>query len=192
MSISSQTSRKVWSAQVLTEVMLLDFRWSNWNSVQDPKPKKCIQKCTNQSDDVKCMLARYVLHDDVKHACNHHDAVNRIEICLKTRPYPTPVSRFVVEYTIECSPVCDVTSKVTEDHGHRVDNPCCCKYRRTVHADTFYFANKPISWPRACDVAERFIKVMQIRCLSSRLLEVESRWNLCTAFSMTLLNSLIP
>ena len=67
-----------------------------------------------QYDDVKCTLVMCVLHDNIIRGCDHHNTVNRIEICLKTRYHAIPVSKFVVKYTIEGSFVCHVESRVVE------------------------------------------------------------------------------
>ena len=60
-------------------------------------------------DDVKQKQATCALHDAAKNGRDHHDAVNRIEIRLKTRYYAIPISRFVVEHTIEGVLVCDAS-----------------------------------------------------------------------------------
>ena len=67
-----------------------------------------------QYNDVECTLAMCILYDTAKHICNHLDAVNRIEICLKIRRYNIPVSRFFAEHAIEVAPVNDVASRVAE------------------------------------------------------------------------------
>ena len=75
-----------------------------------------------QYDDVECTLATCVFHDTTKYGCNHHDAVNKIEIRLKTQRHAIPASRFAVEYTTEGAAVCDVASRVDELTFHAVAN----------------------------------------------------------------------
>ena len=59
-------------------------------------------------------LAICLLHDTTKHGCNHHDAVNRNEIRLKTRCLAFLTSRFVAEHSTEDTPVFDAESKVAK------------------------------------------------------------------------------
>ena len=61
--------------------------------------------------DVEGMLATCNLHSAAKQECEHHDAVNRIEIHLKTQHRTISASRFVAEHIIEASSVCVVASK---------------------------------------------------------------------------------
>ena len=68
----------------------------------------------DQYEAVECTLATCVHNDTSKHECNHHDAVNIIDLRLRTRRHAIPASRFVLEYTIEGAPVCDVASKGTK------------------------------------------------------------------------------
>ena len=67
-----------------------------------------------QYDDVECTLATCLLHDVTKRGCDHHDAVKKFEIRLKTRLYAITPSRFFVEHTIEDAPLCDAASRETE------------------------------------------------------------------------------
>ena len=64
----------------------------------------------SQCDDIECKLETCVLHDTDKHGWCHHDAVNRINICLKTIRNAIFAFRFVVEYTTKGVPVCDAAS----------------------------------------------------------------------------------
>ena len=67
-----------------------------------------------QYNDVKSTLATYVLCDCAKKGCDHHNAINRIEIRLITRCHATPASRIAVELTIEGAAVSDAASRVAE------------------------------------------------------------------------------
>ena len=53
-------------------------------------------------------MATSVLHDEAKYGFDLKDALNRIEIRLKTRHHAILASRFIVERAIENAPVCDV------------------------------------------------------------------------------------
>ena len=58
---------------------------------------------------IESELAAYILSDAKKEACDHHDAVNRIETCS----HAINASWFVVEHTIKVtSAFCDVASRV--------------------------------------------------------------------------------
>ena len=79
--------------------------------------KRCIQchlmpsfQMMGQYAYVKCMLPTCVPYDVAKHGCDHHDIVNRIEICQKTRSHAIPPLRFVDEGAL----VCDVAIRVAE------------------------------------------------------------------------------
>ena len=54
-----------------------------------------------QYGGVEYTLAMCVLYNAVKHGCNHHDDVNRIQIFLKTRRHGISAFSFVIEHTIE-------------------------------------------------------------------------------------------
>ena len=58
-----------------------------------------------QYDDVECMLAMNTPNDVAEHECDYHNAVNRIEIRLKTRRHAIPASMFVIENATEGTPV---------------------------------------------------------------------------------------
>ena len=73
----------------------------------------------------------------------------------------------------------DTVSSVAEA---MVASPCCWKRRHIVRADACCFANDIISWNRARDVVVRIIKTIRVRCMSSRLLVIMSRWNLARRF----------
>ena len=62
-------------------------------------------------------------------------------------------------------------------HGHRAENPCCCKFLRTVRADTCCLEDEPIFWFRAYDVIVPSVKCMLVRCLYSRLLVIAGHWD---------------
>ena len=62
-------------------------------------------------NDVKCTLAKRVLHDATKHA---YDNGNRIKNFLKTRRYSLHVSTFVLERTVEGVLVCDTALRVQD------------------------------------------------------------------------------
>ena len=68
----------------------------------------------SQYDDVEYKLAMWVLHIVTRYGCDHHNAVNRIEIRLKRRCNAIPTSRFIAEHTIEIAPACNVASSVAE------------------------------------------------------------------------------
>ena len=53
-----------------------------------------------QYDDVKCTLAIRILYNATKHGCYHNDAVNRIQIHLKTWRHTIPASRFITELVL--------------------------------------------------------------------------------------------
>ena len=67
-----------------------------------------------------------ILHDIIKLRCDHYDAVNRIEICLKIRRQPILASKFIIVPTIHCAHLCDVASRVAEAMVSKL----------TVHAST--------------------------------------------------------
>ena len=69
----------------------------------------------SQHDDDECTLATCVCQSAAKHGYDHHDAANRIEICLKIIRHDIPVSRFIVEGV----PVCDVSSRMAETKAPR-------------------------------------------------------------------------
>ena len=58
-------------------------------------------------DDVKCTLA-------TTHGCDHHDAVNRIEIRLKRQRHAISAFRSIAEHTTEGAPVCNAELSVAE------------------------------------------------------------------------------
>ena len=57
----------------------------------------------------------YIPHDAAKHGCDHHDAVKRIEIRLRTRQHAIPKSRLEAEHIIKGTFVCDVPTKVAKN-----------------------------------------------------------------------------
>ena len=59
--------------------------------------------------DVESSLATCVLHDAAKHGDEHHDAVKRIGILLKTQGHAIISSKCVVEHSIEG---CDASSRI--------------------------------------------------------------------------------
>ena len=53
-------------------------------------------------------------HDAAKYGCDHHDAINKMKIRLKTRRHTIPAFRFVVERTTKVAQVSDAASRVME------------------------------------------------------------------------------
>ncbi|GFT29223.1 hypothetical protein TNCV_3588161 [Trichonephila clavipes] len=127
-----------------------------------------------QYDDDECMLPISVHHDVAKHGCDHLDAVNRICTYLKKRLLAIHASRFVVDNTIEDVLICDAASSVAAVMVSE-QSPCCCKYHRTVRADTCCLADDPDSGLRAHDVAACHKIDMWVTCLPSRLLVIRGR-----------------
>ncbi|GFW41060.1 hypothetical protein TNCV_414691 [Trichonephila clavipes] len=68
-----------------------------------------------QYDDEKSMLPTRVHYDVAKHGCYHLDAINRTWIHLKQGLIAILTSWFVIDHTIEDTPLCDAMSKVAED-----------------------------------------------------------------------------
>ena len=108
---------------------------------------------------------------------DYRNAVDRIENHPKTRRHAILAFRFFVTHTIENHFYLWCSAKDSQSHGRRVDSPYCSKCRRIVRKDTSYLANDCFSWFRTREVAVRYIKAMQIRCLSSRLLVVAGSWD---------------
>ena len=50
-----------------------------------------------------------------KHEWDYRNSASRIEKLLKSRPYVILAFRFVIEHIIKGSPVCDATTRLTED-----------------------------------------------------------------------------
>ena len=123
-----------------------------------------INHVIGQCDDIQCTLTMCVLHKAVKYGCDHHHAVNKIEICQKLRRQAILSSRFFVEHTLRV-----VHVKVSQSHDRRADSPCYCRRRQTVHRNICCLSNGLISWLRAYDVAVQYIISIQVRCISSRL-----------------------
>ena len=93
--------------------------------------------------------------------CDHHEAVNKIEIRVKTRCHVVPTSRFIVKHNIEGVFVCNVPSTlfeamVTELTVHETETG------ETALADTCCHANDLIFRLRAHVEAVRSIKVMGV------------------------------
>ena len=65
-------------------------------------------------NDVEFMLASCVLYNALKHRWNNNDAVNKIEIRLKTRCHAISAPMYVVEHTIKGTPVCCVKLRVAK------------------------------------------------------------------------------
>ena len=86
----------------------------------------------DQYDNAECTLEVCILYNVVKHECDNHDAVNRSEIHLKSYCRTIPVSRFVIEHTIECTPVCNVVLRVAKAMVTELDSPCCYKRHVTI------------------------------------------------------------
>ena len=78
----------------------------------------------SQYDDFECTLAHCIPHDVAKRACYYHDAKkhvsyyhdarNRIDIYLKTRCYVILLFKFVVEYTLESTPMREVAAMIAK------------------------------------------------------------------------------
>ena len=97
-----------------------------------------------QYDDVGCTLATCILFDAANHGRDYHNAVNRIEIRLKTLHHAIPASRFVSEHNIKHAPVFDVASKVAEVMVTEMSVQAAASVHRTVRAETRSLANDPI------------------------------------------------
>ncbi|UYV70134.1 K02A2.6-like [Cordylochernes scorpioides] len=67
-----------------------------------------VRKVTGQYDDVECVLAMCLLHDDAKHGYGHHGDANRTWIRRKTQRHSILAFSFIVNHTIESATLCDV------------------------------------------------------------------------------------
>ena len=111
-------------------------------------------------EDFECMLAMCVLHNTIKHECDHHDNINRIEVLLKMWHHAIPVSRFDIEHTIEGASVCN--AMVTGLMVHAVASAFEF-FMQTLVSQTTPFSDSRIR-------AIWSINVLLVRCLSSQLL----------------------
>ena len=82
-----------------------------------------------------------VLHGASEHECAYHDAVNRIEIRLKTRRHLILISRFTTEHEIKDASICETASRVTK--AVIIEQTVHVDAHRTVHVGTCYLANDP-------------------------------------------------
>ena len=90
-----------------------------------------------------------ILHDAAKLGWDHHDAVSRIDIRLKTLRHASH-ARFLIEHYWRNSCLhCSV--KDSRGHSHRADSSCWCK--QLLNYALFVSCKTPISWLRACDMA---------------------------------------
>ena len=64
--------------------------------------------------------------------------------------------------------------KGSRSHDRRVNSLFSFKNLWFVRTDTYYLESDPISWLKAPEMTDRFIKTMRIRSLSSRLLAIAS------------------
>ena len=75
-----------------------------WHQIPSiPPGDRTVWRCRIRADNVRFLFG-IPKHTEF----DHHDAVNRMEIRLKTRRHVIPASRFVVKFNIEGAPVYDV------------------------------------------------------------------------------------
>ena len=121
-----------------------------------------------QYDDIECALAMCILHNFAKHKRDHHDAIKRIEIRLKTPRHDIPATRHVVEHTIDG--LLSMMSKGRRSHDSRDDSPCFYKCHRILRTDTCCLANDLISRLRTLYVSVLIMFcTVRVKCLSSLL-----------------------
>ena len=91
------------------------------------------------------------------HGWDHHDALNRMKILLKTLSRFIPVSWFVHNLRHRCiSPrkcsclSCSIT--LSQSHGCQADSPRCSKILPTMCSDSCGLASHSISWLSFCAI----------------------------------------
>ncbi|GFU30635.1 hypothetical protein TNCV_3438031 [Trichonephila clavipes] len=120
-----------------------------------------------QYDDDESTLLMCVHHDAAKHGCDYLGAVNRTWIHLKNH-LAIRGSKFVVDHTIEDAPVRHAAPGGSSSLSLQAENPCCCKLRRTVRADTCCLENDPNSCLGAHDVAALSMKAMRYKIITRK------------------------